>query len=879
MAIGVFDVTAQGALGDGKNDDTSAIQKAIDAAAAYGQAGQPQHGGTVYFPAGTYSLGTPGPPPSYQPPNLYVPGNVNLEGGPGAVLKLNALPAPTPLEPNPQIAPSFWINLGAAGPSDNSPNSLWSGRISGLRFTINANIAVAPDTPPNLALYLKSQLDTFLLFLHNANGFVIENNYFDLEGFGTNIPSPESISGGANAPWNPVAWRLSRGIIRGNTIKASMGYYGGAGITIGGSEPNTADHITIEDNYVSGVADEVIGIHAVNHAVVRNNFCSGVKAGILITHCQNFMVEGNYVERCAAAPMPLWGLSGQWWQGGLLLCGIEGAAYAPPCTDGLIANNECVVSPPPGSGPPSVIPGTPTPTFQLGLAAVPGPAGTNLPPGNYYAQITFVGPPSAPGLPPLYAESSPGPEASLQIANSADVLQVSLPSLNLWKPGTNYVFGDLVSYGGSYYASFLALNKGNVPGLTPLTPTPQAWAPVAAYNVYVGLTTGGEQLQGSCLAGALSWVEPASGLVKDGAPAQLGVHGFLQLMGLRRAIVAGNLLRCDTQFVARPALMVCAESGEVGFSPPAYWSDSEGLDSTGPGTPDVARPRDILIQGNRAVGAAVNGAPAEVYTAGKFLPYAVVRPGVILMGEGTDDSPLPDAATIAGIAGPITWQGNEANSFRVFGQQSSFSVSNRVIGGAGDGAEEVDGYLVPDAVLLWSGAVVPQPKLRAAARNGGGPSFYPLRQGIIFYVKATLSSPLGAGDTVTVQLAKKAAAGTMTNSLDDLAIDSTSPNSKRRYYGVTSPGINNRFAELDSLQVFVTYAPVGATTPGLSILVEFYGMYTDNNANRATLDRPTVNCAQLMSEIERARAAGIRFTLRQQHVFESYCPAVKRLFR
>src|SRR5215472_18462223 len=44
---GIYDVRAFGAKGDGKTLDTSAINKAIDAAAAAG-------GGTVRFPAGSY---------------------------------------------------------------------------------------------------------------------------------------------------------------------------------------------------------------------------------------------------------------------------------------------------------------------------------------------------------------------------------------------------------------------------------------------------------------------------------------------------------------------------------------------------------------------------------------------------------------------------------------------------------------------------------------------------------------------------------------------------------------------------------------------------------------------------------------------------------
>ncbi|HOJ32630.1 MAG TPA: glycoside hydrolase family 28 protein [Candidatus Hydrogenedentes bacterium] len=66
---GVFSVRCFGALGDGINKDTAAIQRAIDACHAGG-------GGTVLFPAGTYLSGT-----------IRLKDNVVLHLEPGAVLK------------------------------------------------------------------------------------------------------------------------------------------------------------------------------------------------------------------------------------------------------------------------------------------------------------------------------------------------------------------------------------------------------------------------------------------------------------------------------------------------------------------------------------------------------------------------------------------------------------------------------------------------------------------------------------------------------------------------------------------------------------------------------------------------------------------------
>jgi hypothetical protein len=78
LAAGQFPVTAYGATGNGRTDDTAAIQAAINAAMAAG-------GGTVTVPPGTYLLNSysPAPHPWFFH-NLIVGSNVTIQATPGA---------------------------------------------------------------------------------------------------------------------------------------------------------------------------------------------------------------------------------------------------------------------------------------------------------------------------------------------------------------------------------------------------------------------------------------------------------------------------------------------------------------------------------------------------------------------------------------------------------------------------------------------------------------------------------------------------------------------------------------------------------------------------------------------------------------------------
>jgi hypothetical protein len=58
------------------------------------------------------------------------------------------------------------------------------------------------------------------------------------------------------------------------------------------------------------------------------------------------------------------------------------------------------------------------------------------------------------------------------------------------------------------------------------------------------------------------------------------------------------------------------------------------------------------------------------------------------------------------------------------------------------------------ALLLWSGTAATVPNQIVPAMNGGGATFFPLRSGIVFAIKATMAGGIAPGNTLVVELAK-----------------------------------------------------------------------------------------------------------------------------
>ena len=109
LRAAVFDVTANGAKGDGKALDRDAINKTIELASKAG-------GGTVHFPAGTYLTGS-----------IQLRSNVTLEFEPGARLEAAADPAAyDPPEPNQ------WTQFQDAGHSHWHNSLIWGDQVENV---------------------------------------------------------------------------------------------------------------------------------------------------------------------------------------------------------------------------------------------------------------------------------------------------------------------------------------------------------------------------------------------------------------------------------------------------------------------------------------------------------------------------------------------------------------------------------------------------------------------------------------------------------------------------------------------------------------------------------------------------------------------------
>ena len=131
LAAGQFPVTSFGATGNGRTDDTAAIQAAINAAMAAG-------GGTVTVPPGTYLLDSYSPAPHpwfFQ--NLRVGSNVTIQGTPGAKF----LQGPNGRAPLPPGASEVGTSVLVFGSRFYTSNTFQDPNLNGGFYNLNPTVA------------------------------------------------------------------------------------------------------------------------------------------------------------------------------------------------------------------------------------------------------------------------------------------------------------------------------------------------------------------------------------------------------------------------------------------------------------------------------------------------------------------------------------------------------------------------------------------------------------------------------------------------------------------------------------------------------------------------------------------------------------------
>ncbi len=217
-ALPHFKVHDFGAAGDGATDDTAAIQRAIDAAAAAG-------GGLVEFTNGTYFLNTAHP--SSQPDffyNLIMGSNVRLKGAGGTKL----MQGPGGRHPVPAGSREVHNTVLAVGP-DYAVIRFQKPELNGgffpLEPTAESNSVVMLSTPSDSS---KFSAGDYVAIYNSTNGGVIPAEINQVKAVKTSIGGLEL--------WDALARSFARPVIA-NVAKLATTNIAIFNLTIQGAEP------------------------------------------------------------------------------------------------------------------------------------------------------------------------------------------------------------------------------------------------------------------------------------------------------------------------------------------------------------------------------------------------------------------------------------------------------------------------------------------------------------------------------------------------------------------------------------------------------------------------------------------------------------------
>lgn len=248
-----------GAVGDGVVDDTFSVQKALTACS--------NQGVTCVIPANKQFLITK---------ELYLWGEGNLVGADStSSINLNTGSVP------------YVLNVGIGGVQQLKQK--WSGRIQNVTFK-----GVGPGTGR-------------IIFLWRSEGATISNNVFIIGAYGY---GPTSSGNNNHIVRNGDANCIRKNLKITNNLVIAEGtdLIGNEGIGL-----NQWDGAEIAYNTVSGVGDDMIGIHFSRNINIHDNDLSGVDGRLFVANSRHVTIVNNKVSREASK------LTGLWYQGIALL--------------------------------------------------------------------------------------------------------------------------------------------------------------------------------------------------------------------------------------------------------------------------------------------------------------------------------------------------------------------------------------------------------------------------------------------------------------------------------------------------------------------------------------------------------------------------------
>lgn len=241
----LISVDAFGCVGDGVADDTSAVQRALTHCS--------QHGLTCHLTTGkTYKITSP----------IYLWGRANLESWQTTSTGFGKLAFDAGSHP-------YLFQIGISG--NGAPEEPWSGTIKNIQLQVVGGTAWGR-----------------ILYFWRVNGGVVTGTVGDVG----NYPYSLTSSGNDNAFLSGNECIRKNLTIANNVFTSTGGTLGSEGIGLG-----SWDGVVIENNVVSGVGDDVIGLHYVTNAVVRDNTLSSTDGRIFVVNSTNVKIHNNQHTR------------------------------------------------------------------------------------------------------------------------------------------------------------------------------------------------------------------------------------------------------------------------------------------------------------------------------------------------------------------------------------------------------------------------------------------------------------------------------------------------------------------------------------------------------------------------------------------------------